>query len=146
MQTVSRRRALGGLVALSLVACKGRSTDAPRCALCGMRVAADSRFRAGATKDGRAVLFDAPRCLFQYRATPAGRGITDPWVIEYYGPGDRQTPANSVRFVRGSDVRGPMGADVVPVAEPSVERFRRDHGGQPALAFEDVTSEVIRGL
>lgn len=111
-----------------------------------MRVASDSRFRAGATKDGRALAFDAPRCLFQYRATPEGQGLRDPWVIEHYGPGDRQTPATAVRFVRGSDVRGPMGPDLVPVAEESVERFRRDHGGSPALAFEQVTGEIVRGL
>ena len=147
MHSFSRRRAIGALfVSSTMIACKSRASSAQRCALWVMSVAPDSRFRAGATKDGRALSFDAPRCLFQYRSTAAGRGLSDPWVIEHYGPGELRTPARAVRYVRASDVRGPMGPDLVPVAPGSVDRFRRDHGGLPALEFDAVTDEIVRGL
>jgi hypothetical protein len=111
-----------------------------------MSVRSDSHWRAGATVDGRAVLFDAPRCLFQYRHASGHGPLRDPWVIEYYGPTDRRTPATEVRYIPGSRLQGPMGPDVVPVAPAMVERFRRDHGGREPLEYEAITREVIDAL
>lgn len=131
------------LLALApLAACTPRAGE--RCAHCGMHVRPDSRWRCGATLDGRPVRFDAPRCLFAYRF--AGHALRDPWVIEYYGPTERQTPATAVRYVLGSRVRGPMGDDVVPVASESIERFRADHGGARALAHDEVTAAIVNAL
>ncbi len=141
MTTASRRLFLASAI---LAACAQRATE--RCAHCGMTVRSDSRWRAGATVDGRPVLFDAPRCLFQYRFAAPGRALAEPWVIEHYGPGDRRTPAREVRFVPGSRLRGPMGIDLVPVAPASAERFRADHGGRAALSYDDVSASTIDAL
>lgn len=141
MITPSRR---AFVASVTLAACAQRTAE--RCAHCGMIVRPDSRWRAGATVEGRAVLFDAPRCLFQYRLAAPGRALAEPWVIEHYGPGDRKTPAREVRFVPSSRLRGPMGIDLVPVAPASVERFRADHGGRPALGYDEVSTATIDAL
>ncbi len=44
----------------------------------------------------------------------------------------------------GSDVVGPMGDDLIPVAEHA-ERFARDHGGR-VLAFDEVDAAVLDAL
>jgi copper chaperone NosL len=111
-----------------------------------MTVAPTSRFRCGGSLNGRALLFDAPRCLFRYRLTAEGRALRDPWVIEHYGPTERRTDAQAVRYVPGSDVIGPMGPDLVPVAPESVARFRQDHGGREAVSFEQVDDALLRSL
>jgi nitrous oxide reductase accessory protein NosL len=58
------------------------------------------------------------------------------WVTEYYGRTRRAF--DQVVYVDGSDVLGPMGADLVPVApRERAEEFVRDHGGtilDPAAA------------
>lgn len=109
-----------------------------------MLVRPDSRWRCGATLDGKALTFDAPRCMFAYRF--AGHALREPWVIEYYGPTARKSPANAVRYVLGSRVRGPMGDDVVPVSPEAIERFRADHGGARVLAHDELTAAIINAL
>ncbi len=133
------------MLAVSLLAACGQRS-AQRCAHCGMIVRAESRWRAGATHEGRAVVFDAPRCMFQFRLSAPSHALSDPWVIEYYGPGERRTPARDVRYVIGSRQRGPMGDDLVPVDPAAVARFRADHGGRAEIAYDEVTARTIESL
>jgi nitrous oxide reductase accessory protein NosL len=48
-----------------------------------------------------------------------------------------------VRFIVGSDVNGPMGADLVPVDLARALRFTKDHGGR-TLTLAEVTLDVAR--
>ncbi|MBP6809848.1 MAG: nitrous oxide reductase accessory protein NosL, partial [Chromatiaceae bacterium] len=66
-------------------------------------------------------------------------------VTEYYGL-DR-IPARDAWFVIGSDVLGPMGHELVPLAsEADAQEFLRDHAGQRILRFDDVTPELPGNL
>ena len=44
----------------------------------------------------------------------------------------------------GSDVMGPMGAELVPIAKKShAETFVIDHGGESILRYDEITSEEL---
>lgn len=143
---------LPALVALFLLtACSAEGGQAhaqstARCANCGMRVQPDSPWRAGLTnREGEALLFDAPKCMFRVLRGERGEGARDPWVIEY--DSRERRPASSVVYVIGSDVQSPMGRDLVPIASRErAERFLRDHHGTRILTFDEVTAEVAGSL
>lgn len=133
-----------------VVACGGdgepalaQATD--RCAHCGMFIAADSGFTAGATTAaGAAVAFDSPKCLFRWLGQPAGAGATGAWVTEYFTRA--HTPVDDALYVLGSDVTGPMGRDLVPVApRERAEHFATSHGGR-VLSRAEITGEIVEGL
>ena len=47
-------------------------------------------------------------------------------------------------YVRGSDVYGPMGKELIPLEkETDAKEFMKDHKGQSTLKFKDVTHEMI---
>lgn len=118
----------------------------PRCAKCGMLVDDHPRWVAGAiTAAGIEQRFCSPRCLFAWHLGPHGTGSHDLWVTEYYS--QERTPATNVLFVLGSDVTGPMGKALVPVAGPgAAERFRADHHGSRLLHAGDITPELLREI
>lgn len=130
-------------IAMLLAAC-GRG-DAPRCPECGMVIHGSPRWNAGlTTRDGKRRTFDTPRCMLRYARSAAGRGAKDAWVRDYYG--QRRIPAARARFVVGSDVLGPMGPDVVPLADlPAAERFGEEHGGRAILSFDEIRPDDLRG-
>jgi hypothetical protein len=122
------RRAI--LCALVLTAC-GKSGE--RCATCGMRVDPNSAFRAVLGNQ----VFDSPRCaLTAYRKQ--GGTLR---VQEFYSR-DYQDGA-AVRFVKGSDVLGPMGPDLVPVDPSRVDKFEHDHGGTRTMALSEVDEGAL---
>ena len=98
-----------------------------RCGHCGMRIG-DWLTCTAMRADGQPVSFDTPKCLFAFLASEEGAGAREPAVTEYYSRTSR--PADSVVYVDGSDVMGPMGRDLIPI-EPRerAEGFVRDHGG-----------------
>ena len=124
----------------------GCSPPGARCAKCGMPVDDHPRWVAGAvTAAGAGERFCCPRCLFAWRGSARGTGSHDLWVTEYYS--QKQTPVADVLFVMGSDVTGPMGKSLVPVAGPgAAERFREDHHGTRLLRVEEITPELLREL
>jgi len=77
--------------------------------------------------------------------SPQGAGCRDPWVTEYYS--QKRTPAADVFFVSGSDITGPMGKALVPVAgRTAAEQFRKDHRGNRILTAADLTIEVLQEI
>ena len=134
-----RRRAFTSFVLLAACSSPGEEAAAQptgRCAHCGMLVAGDWLACGATMPDGRAVVFDTPKCLFGSLGGRDGAGASEVWVTEYYGRTRRAF--DQVVYVDGSDVLGPMGADLVPVApRERAEEFVRDHGGtilDPAAA------------
>lgn len=122
-------------------------TAAPRCAFCGMRVAAGSHWAAGAVADsGTALAFDTPACLFRYRQAHGAASMRGEWVTEYYSQAGTHADARTLRYVVGSDLVGPMGPDVIPIEPVRVDAFKRDHHGRADLPFGEVTPTVIHGL
>ncbi len=124
-----------------------------RCPVCGMFVAPYAAWTAQiAFNDGSLVFFDGPRDMFKfYFKLPrdgknrSRKTITGIYVTEYYSA--KAAAADSLLYVVGSDVLGPMGKELVPVAGKETARtFARDHGGRTILTFDQVTEKILAGL
>lgn len=118
--------------ALVLAACGASREEAAaqptdRCAHCGMRIAGDWLTSGATTSEARSVQFDTPKCLFAWLAGD-GAGASGLWVTEYYGRTHHDV--EGLFYVDGSDVMGPMGADLIPIdGRDRADAFARDHGG-----------------
>lgn len=119
-----------------------------RCATCGMLVAKYPAWVAAIVRpDGSCLYFDGPKDLFRFLARPGADTDrkAEVWVTDYYTA--KPIKARDAVFVRGSDVLGPMGVELVPLASAELaEEFRADHGGEPPLDFEDVDDAVLEAL
>lgn len=124
-------------------ACGEERPERERCPQCGMFVDLAPRWNAGLVDgSGSPRVFDSPKCMMRWAAAESGSGSRDAWVVEYYD--QERRPMANVVLVMGSDVIGPMGADLVPVAPgESAERFITDHGGR-VVAPGDVDADVLR--
>jgi hypothetical protein len=138
------RLSILALALFALAACSGEA-EHPRCAECGMLADVAPRFAAGATgKDGGALRFDTPKCLFRYLRSARGAGAHDAWVTAYYD--QRRLPAERATYVVGSDLRSPMGEDLIPVADgEAAAQLAGDHGGR-AVSAETVDAALLEGL
>lgn len=123
------------------------------CAVCGMFVARHPEWLAQVTYgDGSEAFFDGPKDLFKYLLAPeryapakAGVGKTAVLVTSYYE--GAAIPARQAFYVVGSDVTGPMGAELVPHRSlEDAEEFVRDHHGERIVRFDDVTPELLNDL
>ena len=102
--------------------------------------------------DGSTAFFDGVKDLFRYlfardRYLPDRRGqeIAVIYVTSYYDL--EPVDARMSLFVVGSDVPGPMGAELVPFAtQDDAEEFRMDHTGSRIVRFEEVTRELVTTL
>jgi len=144
---MNSKRFLHGLLLGSMVwwfAGCGPAGD--RCRKCGMLVDDHPRWVAGLVdENGVEERFCSPRCLFAHWRGPAGATAQDAWVTEYYT--QEKMPLSEVRFVMGSDVIGPMGQALVPIAGiEEAEGFMRDHHGTRILSAEEITTDVLREI
>jgi len=124
-----------------------------RCPVCGMFVAPYAAWIAQiAFNDGSRVFFDGPKDMFKfYLKLPqdgknhSRKTIAGIYVTEYYST--KTAAADTLLYVVGSDVLGPMGKELVPVAGKEAARiFARDHGGRTILTFDQVTGKILAGL
>ncbi len=163
-----RHLLLGVLTALSFsaLAIAGDSAPSPvqsvdlpapgpddRCAVCGMFPAKYPKWSATVLfEDGHADHFDGPKDLFKYLLDMEkyakgrvaddikGVGVTDYYEVE-------RIDARLAFYVVGSDVLGPMGHELLPLAaRPAAEEFMRDHEGKRILSFDEVSATVLLGL
>lgn len=116
-----------------------------RCGVCGMYVAPYPNWVAQiAFKDGSRSYFDGPRDMFifffglaKYKPGAKVEDIAEIYVTEYYST--QTMNIREVFLVSGSDVQGPMGQELVPVAgREQADTFRRDHGGKKLMRFNGV--------
>ena len=90
--------------------------------------------------DGSHVRFDTPRCaLLAWRTgrVPAA-GIA---MQEFYDRTWRK--GEELRFALGSDVMGPMGAEIVPVDPSRAQKFANDHRAARMAILDDLTVAVL---
>lgn len=148
--------ALAAVLAATALAAGGgpiepAATD--KCPVCGMFTARFPDFLAQIVfEDGSHLTFDGPKDLFKFALQPERYGSNRVsvehariFVTEYYSlaPIDARTAF----FVAGSDIRGPMGAELIPFAtRDDAEGFRSDHRGTAVLRFDEVTGDAIREL
>jgi len=131
----------------------GKPTQEDKCPVCGMFVYKYPDWTAEILfKDGTVVFFDGAKDLFKYyfdlkRYAPGKKvqDISAIYVTEYYDT--KLIKADEAWFVAGSEVYGPMGRELIPLAtQDDAETFRKDHKGRGILRFRDVTPKVIEKL
>lgn len=119
------------------------------CAVCGMVVSKYPAWTASVVyKDGHVHHFDGAKDLFKYlfdvpRYARGHRAedIARVGVTEYYGL--TRIDARRAWYVIGSDVLGPMGHELIPLASKAdAEEFMRDHHGLRMLGFDEVKKEL----
>lgn len=123
------------------------------CPVCGMVVSKYPAWIATVLyQDGHAHHFDGAKDLFKYlfdlkRYAPRHQAadIRAIAVTEYYGLA--RLDATKAFYVIGSDVLGPMGHELVPLASRAdAEEFSRDHQGKGILTYRQVTRGLVEGL
>ena len=123
------------------------------CPVCGMFVAKYPEWIATVLfADGKADHFDGAKDFFKYLADlekyAPGRSlseITGMGVTDYYSV--KRIEAKSALYVIGSDVLGPMGHELIPLAsDADAADFMKDHAGKRMLGFKDVTMPLLVGL
>lgn len=119
------------------------------CPVCGMLVSKYPHWVATIVyKDGHAHHFDGAKDLFKFWFDPAkyaaGHRREDMAAILVTGFYDlRLIDARSAWYVIGSDVRGPMGHELVPLASrEDAEEFLKEHKGKRILSFDQVAREL----
>jgi copper chaperone NosL len=124
-----------------------------KCPVCGMFVAKYPEWIASVRHpDGTIYHFDGAKDLFKYLLEPGryspdrqDRPPGDAVVTEYYDL--KRIDARTASYVIGSDVLGPMGHELVPLATAAeAEEFLRDHKGRRIVAFEEVDAGLLRAL
>ncbi|QFY43077.1 nitrous oxide reductase accessory protein NosL [Candidatus Methylospira mobilis] len=123
------------------------------CPVCGMLVAKYPNWVATVVwKNGHAHHFDGAKDMFKFlydlaRYAPGHKReeISAIYVTEFYSL--ERIDAKKALFVTGSDVLGPMGHELVPLATPEdAADFMKDHKGKRMLRFDQVTADVPVGL
>ncbi len=123
------------------------------CAVCGMLVAKYPNWVATVVwKDGHAHHFDGAKDMFKFlldlpRYAPGHKreDIAGIFVTDFYGL--EKIDAKKAFFIIGSDVLGPMGHELVPLAtREDAADFMKDHKGKRSLGFGEVTRELAAGL
>jgi len=104
-----------------------------------MKIDPQSAWVSYLERDGKDLAFDTPRCAFSaWRA--AHRRDANARFREYYS--QEMKPADELQFVAGSDIVGPMGPELVPVAKGAKAlQFAVDHNGAPPKAAAEILRE-----
>ena len=122
-----------------------------KCRVCGMFVSAYPEWVAEIVfKDGTYATFDGPKDMFRYflniaKFDPSRKqsDIAAIFVTEYYSA--RMMDARDVFFVKGSDVNGPMGAELVALeTSDKAKVFMKDHRGKRIMKFDEVRMEDLK--
>lgn len=117
-----------------------------KCPVCGMFVAKYKKWVAEIIfKDGSYAVFDGTVDMFKYyfnlsRYNPSKTkaDIASVYATEYYTTAMKD--ARELLYIQGSDVYGPMGAELIPVSgKEAAEEFLKDHKGKKVLRFEEIT-------
>jgi len=124
-----------------------------KCPVCGMFVYKYPDFVAEIIfQDGSYAVFDGVKDMFKYyfnlkKYNPKKtlQDIESLYVTDYYDLS--LIDALQAFYVRGSDVYGPMGKELIPfVNRPDAQEFMRDHRGNAILKYQDITPKTIEGL
>ena len=124
-----------------------------KCPVCGMFVAKYPDWMAQAIyRDRSYAVFDGAKDLFKYlfnlptyAPTKRAADTAAVYVTDYYSL--NLVDGRTAWYVLGSDVLGPMGRELIPVAaEKEARQFMVDHKGKRLLRFSEVTADTLKGL
>ncbi len=123
------------------------------CPVCGMFVSKYPSWTATVLyRDGHSHHFDGVKDMFKYlldlpKWAPGHQmaEINAIGVTEYYGL--RMINARQAYYVIGSEVFGPMGHELVPLAtEEDAGEFMRDHKGVQIMRFDLIKQKLLINL
>ncbi|MEW6139901.1 MAG: nitrous oxide reductase accessory protein NosL [Thermodesulfobacteriota bacterium] len=149
---------MSGLAAIMLTAgpSDAVSADFPtpskkdRCPVCGMFVYKYPKWAAGFVfKSGAHYFHCCPKCMLhnllnipKYQPGEIRDNLVQIWVTDYYAT--RKMDARDAVFVVGTNLVGPMGADIVPVAgRGAAENLKKDYQGETIVTLDEITPEVV---
>jgi nitrous oxide reductase accessory protein NosL len=122
-------------------------SDQDRCPVCAMRVTAHEKFASAIELDsGATYYFCGTGCLLRSWLHPevflgVERSRVKRAVVRDYFTGKQIDAAGAV-WIAGSDVVGPMGPAIVPLAdEQAAETFKRRHGGRHRFRLAELSDE-----
>ena len=130
-----------------------KPTAKDKCPVCGMFVHKYPDWVAQAVfRDGTRSYFDGAKDFFKFYLDPPkylpGKARTDivsVLVTDYYTL--ESIDGFQAYYVIGSDVLGPMGRELIPLArEAEALEFLKDHKGKKIVRFRQVTPELLRPL
>lgn len=98
-------------------------------------------FRAELVTEKGSAGYDTPRCALSGLRS-SGSATAKLRVQEFYTRA--YVDGDTVRYVAGSDIEGPMGGELVPVAPDKVEKFKSDHHGSRVYRLEEITTDVLK--
>lgn len=146
---MKRRRLLAAGLALCASLAFAQSVPKPGpkdlCPVCGMLVSKYPNWVAVVTwKDGHAHFFDGAKDMFKFlhdlpKYAPKHRkeDIAGIYVTDYYNL--ERIDARKALFVTGSDVLGPMGHELLPLANRAdADDFIKEHKGKRIVAFDQI--------
>lgn len=123
------------------------------CPVCGMLVSKYPNWAATVVwKDGHAHHFDGAKDMFKFlhdlaKYAPGHKreDIAGIYVTDFYNLA--KMDARHALYVLGSDVLGPMGHELVPLAsKEDAADFMKDHKGKRVLSFGQISRELAAGL
>ncbi len=145
------------ILGTSLVAEMGQSHERevntqknrPRCAVCGMFADMDTMFMTEVVLKGeKRAYFESPRHALMFYFEPEKysnsvrkEDISHILVRDYIT--GRKAIADTMMFLIDSDVKGPMGKDIVPLSKENAKGFQKKHGGR-LLKFGELNPEVVK--
>jgi len=154
---MSRRLAVFLSLFILLAVCRHVSAEGPvvptgkeKCPVCGMFTKMYPKWATQIVfKDGGYEIFDGPKDAFKYYFNMAKysknrtkEDVSAIWATEYYSA--KPMRAEKLYFVLGSDVMGPMGAELIPLEdEKKAKEFMLDHRGEKILKFSEISADDI---
>jgi nitrous oxide reductase accessory protein NosL len=123
-----------------------------RCPVCAMKVDEHKKFASGIQlEDGRTHYFCGTGCMLRTWIHPeaflgASKSQLRRAVVRDYFTG-KHLDAGKAIWVAGSDVVGPMGPAIVPLAdEASAAEFKKRHGGKATFKLSDLDDAMWEKL
>ncbi len=120
-----------------------------KCPVCGMYPYKFPRWAVNIRmKNGKEFYFDGAKDMFKYYLLDKKylydrKNVSRITVQDFYTL--RPVDAEKAFFVTGSDIRGPMGDELIPFSSlPDAETFLKDHHGRSILRFFQVSPETLR--
>jgi nitrous oxide reductase accessory protein NosL len=124
-----------------------------RCSVCGMHIANHSKWLAQIHYDnlGDTRFFDGVKDMMVYYFNPEKFKDTPPGMIRDLFVKDFHSlawlSAKESFYVVGSEVRGPMGDELIPFgSKDAAEAFLKKYNGKEIVTFEQITPELIESL
>jgi len=124
-----------------------------KCPVCGMFVSSHRNWKSSVRlKNGSVVFFDGPKDMFSYYLSPGKyvpsaqqSAIAEITVKDYYSL--KPVDARKAYFVAGSNVLGPMGKELIPLAgESDAQAFMKDHKGKTIYRFNEIVPAILKSL